>query len=49
MDELIREMMRERLCHAALLLYAGADVSSVAEDLDEIARENWAFRSEDDA
>lgn len=49
MDELIREAMRERCTQLALHLYAGQEASALIEELDELAREHWAFREDDDA
>ena len=49
MDELIREAMRERCTQLALHLYAGQEASVLVAELEELARENWAFREDDDA
>lgn len=49
MDELIREALRERCTQLALHLYAGQDASVLIAELEELASEHWAFRSEDDA
>lgn len=49
MDDLIREAMRERCTQLALHLYAGQEAGALISELEELAREHWAFRSEDDA
>lgn len=49
MDELIREALRERCAQLALYLYAGQRPAELIDEVAELARESWAFRSEDDA
>lgn len=49
MDELIREALRERCCSLALQLHAGVVTVELLDEVEELAKEAWAFRSEDDA
>jgi hypothetical protein len=49
MDELIREALRERCVQLALHLRADRECSALLDEVEELAREHWAFRSEDDS
>jgi hypothetical protein len=49
MDELIREALRERCAQLALYLHAGQVPTELVDEVAELARDSWAFRSEDDA
>lgn len=49
MGELIREALRERCVQLALHLHAGQEHGALLDEVQELARDHWAFRSEDDA
>jgi hypothetical protein len=49
MDDLIRRALRGQFVEVSVCFYVGADTDDLLEDIEQMARDNWALRSEDDA
>ncbi|HKY40717.1 MAG TPA: hypothetical protein VJN18_32505 [Polyangiaceae bacterium] len=49
MDELIREALRERCLQLAIYLHSGVLPLELLGEVEELSKEAWAFRTEDDA
>jgi len=49
MAELIRQSIRGQFIDYSICFYVGSDTDDLHEDMELLAREHWALRTEDDA
>lgn len=49
MDDLIRQVIRGGFVEASVYFYAGAVTQEQLDDIEMLARDYWALRTEDDA
>lgn len=48
MAEFIRQSIRGQFVEYSVCFYVGADTEDLIEDIAQLAREQWALRTEDD-
>jgi hypothetical protein len=48
LDTITRECLREKCAELALLLHDGQDAPVLLDEIEELARDAWALREDDD-
>lgn len=48
LDQITRECLRSKCCELSLFLLKGVEAPLLLEEIEELARDAWAFRTEDD-